>query len=315
MIWGELKRFIGQQGRAALVSVTETRGSAPREAGARLVVRLDGGFSGSIGGGALEWQALAETQRQLAGEGVTGVTLRQSLGPDLGQCCGGSVRLSIETFDRRDLAWIEPLAEAEAAGPVATRGERDEAGRLIRHIAGPGEATTELFGEARTPLALFGAGHVGRALMLALAPLPFATRWIDPRADAFPKHLAGNVEAVHAADPVAQLEDLAGGTLVIAMTHSHALDLAVAARALPDPRFPFVGVIGSLTKRARFRGQLLKAGLPLDIVERLVCPVGVTGLDDKHPAVIAASVVVQLLQERAKQRGRLSSDMTTAARA
>jgi xanthine dehydrogenase accessory factor len=290
---------IREEGSAALVSVVGADGSAPREKGARMIVRPSGAFQGTIGGGALEWQAMAEARAALERGRGPAERRRQALGPNLGQCCGGRVELTLETFDGRDLAELERLAQAEARGPFATRTLAVADGRLAREIARPGErGALERFGEDETPLLLFGAGHVGRALALALAPLPFSVRWIDPRDEAFPRFVPANAQPVAASDPVAELDAAPDGALVAIMTHSHPLDLAITARALAAERFGYVGLIGSATKRARFSSQMRAAGLTEAALDRLVCPIGAPGIKGKEPAVIAAGVAVQLLQAR-----------------
>ena len=142
-----------------------------------------------------------------------------------------------------------------------------------------GESWTEPLGEPARAVYLFGAGHVGRALALALAPLPFAVRWIDPRRDAFPAHTPANVTLIHAPEPAAELASAPDGALVVVMTHSHALDLEIVAEALRVERFGFVGLIGSSTKRARFLSQMRAAGLTEVQLARLVCPIGIPGLE------------------------------------
>jgi xanthine dehydrogenase accessory factor len=144
---------------------------------------------------------------------------------------------------------------------------------------------------------LFGAGHVGRALVLALAPLPFAVRWIDSREDAFPVHRPSNVAPVLTPNPEAEVARAPAGALVLVMTHDHALDLAITAAALQCP-FPFVGLIGSDTKRARFERRFRELAIPEERIAVLACPVGLSGIAGKEPAVIAASVAAQLLLER-----------------
>ena len=305
-VWPRVAAAIDTDGAAALVSIAGLKGSGPREPGARMVVRCGGGFFGTIGGGALEHAMLIEARAMLmeAVQNPMGRRLRQALGPDLGQCCGGQAIVTVETFNRADMPWIRPLAQAEARGIIHTLARPDARGRLIRRLGGPGERAAaddeqaETFGVAATPLLLFGAGHVGRALALALAPLPFAVDWIDGRADAFPAHAPANARMRHLAEPAAALAGAAPGTLVAIMTHSHPLDLALAALALADERFAYVGLIGSDTKRARFLAQMRKAGLGHDTVERLVCPIGGRRLSDKAPAVIAAAVAVELLEAR-----------------
>ena len=153
----------------------------------------------------------------------------------------------------------------------------------------------EAFGQRRNAVYLFGAGHVGRALMLAMAPLPFDVAWIDQRQDAFAKAVPDNVTKISSHDPASLLGNAPGGALVVVMTHSHALDLDVVQRALKADRFGYVGVIGSKTKRARFISQMPKAGRALEQIANLTCPIGVGGITSKQPAAIAAGVVAELL--------------------
>ena len=152
---------------------------------------------------------------------------------------------------------------AEREGPFVALARLGADGRVARRLGDAAEDgdRREAFGEATTPVYLFGAGHVGRALALALAPLPFAVRWIDPRPDEFPKLAPANVTLVAAADPPAELTAAPDGAFVLAITHSHPLDLAVVAEALRQDRFAYVGMIGSATKRARFVSQLRAAGI------------------------------------------------------
>ena len=300
-LFRDLMAMIERDGAASLVSVREVQGSSPRNVGAHMLVRRDGAFSGSIGGGALEWRAMAEAQALLAAkDGRTIRLLDQALGPDLGQCCGGRVKIAIERFGPADLDWIAPLAVAEHAGVITTIAEPMPGGALRRRLFvgdSPPGALIETFGTDRLAVLIAGAGHVGRALVLALAPLPFAVTWVDPRPDAFPGVAPQNV-ATLAGSPVDALAALPDGAMILAMTHSHALDLEIVDAALRAGRFSFVGVIGSATKRARFVSQLRKAGLDLATIERLVCPIGIQGLGGKEPAIIAASVAAQLLIER-----------------
>ena len=297
-VFEKLAAAVREEGSAALVTVVSAEGSAPRDAGARMVVRPSAAFHGTIGGGALEFEAIARARDALAGG--RGPAIREAflLGPQLGQCCGGRVDLSIETFGPPDLAEIAALAEAEAAGPFAARARLDNDGRLAREIAsGASEGgRLESFGEEATPVLLFGAGHVGRALALALAPLPFRVRWIDSRPDAFPRFVPGNATPTRSADPVGEIDAAEAGALVVVMTHSHPLDLAIVSRALAAEKFRYVGLIGSATKRARFVGQMRAAALSEAALARLTCPIGVPGVEGKAPAVIAASVAAQLLQ-------------------
>jgi xanthine dehydrogenase accessory factor len=296
---------IEAEGSAALVTLARVEGSSPREAGVRMVVRPSGGFHGTIGGGTLEFAAL-----EAAGEALRrgrGPARRRSLalGPELGQCCGGRVEWRVETFDKSDLDDLSALAIAEggASATLSARlGPDGRVQRILRPSAGERrlarlaeENWTEPLGVLARAVYLFGAGHVGRALALALAPLPFAVRWIDPRRDAFPTHAPANVTLIHAPEPAAELASAPDSALVVAITHSHALDLEIVAEALRVERFGYVGLIGSATKRARFLSQMRAAGLTEVQLARLVCPIGIPGLASKDPAVIAASTATQLL--------------------
>jgi xanthine dehydrogenase accessory factor len=198
------------------------------------------------------------------------------------------------------------LAIAEVGGASATLSARLEPDGRVQRTLGSGvserklarlaeESWTEPLGLLVRAVYLFGAGHVGRALALALAPLPFAVRWIDPRRDAFPTHAPVNVTLIHAPEPPAELVSAPDSALVVVMTHSHALDLEIVAEALRVERFGYVGLIGSATKRARFLSQMRAAGRTEVQLARLVCPIGVPGLESKDPAVIAASTAAQLL--------------------
>ena len=301
-----LVEAIEAEGSAALVTLARVEGSSPREAGTRMVVRPSGGFHGTVGGGALEFSALEAANEAL--RRGRGPARRRSLalGPELGQCCGGRVEWRIETFDKRDLNDLSPLAIAEVGGASATLSARLEPDGRVQRTLGSGvserklarlaeESWTEPLGLLVRAVYLFGAGHVGRALALALAPLPFAVRWIDPRRDAFPTHAPVNVTLIHAPEPPAELVSAPDSALVVVMTHSHALDLEIVAEALRVERFGYVGLIGSATKRARFLSQMRAAGRTEVQLARLVCPIGVPGLESKDPAVIAASTAAQLL--------------------
>ena len=351
--WSVVAEMVASHGRCALVTVAEVRGSAPREPGARMAIAPDGGFRGTIGGGELEWQAIGAARDALSRDAAAATLDRLALGPDLGQCCGGSVRLLTEVFDRERLDEIRALAAREAAGPFVTRGRLRPHGvdRLVvdapapgvHHAGGADRSVTrpvavdvpaggaaagerpskvrecaggaggehagppvmlrsdgvlvERFHDPRRPVWLFGAGHVGRALMLALAPLPFEVTWIDERADAFPAAMPVNVRALRSADPVGEVARAPAGALIVVMTHSHARDLTVVHAALAAGRFGYVGLIGSASKRARFTRRLRESGVPEARVAKLVCPIGLPTIGSKHPAAIAAGVAVQLLQQ------------------
>jgi xanthine dehydrogenase accessory factor len=260
--WSTLSKAIAGHGACALVTVVSTKGSVPRGTDAWMIV-TPAGFHGSIGGGTLEWKAMAEAQAMLARHDVKR-SVEYVLGPDLGQCCGGRVQVDIEVYDQSALQMIEVIALNET--------------------------------ELRRQIYLFGAGHVGRALVLALAPLPFDVMWIDPRPNAFPSVAPQNITMIQQDDIPSSLIDAPGGVLVFVMTHSHALDLAIVDASLRNTNIAYTGLIGSATKRARFEKRLGEAGVEPKRIADLICPIGIGGITSKHPAAIAAAVAAQILQ-------------------
>ena len=281
-VWANIAKALEAHGTCAMVSVVKVEGSTPREAGARIVV-TPLGFHGTIGGGTLEWQAIAKAQA-LLGKPTQHKLSDHSLGPDLGQCCGGRVQLVTEVFARSDLAVAMDFAAQEKVGVFAVTG---------RILAAD---FNEQFGASNRKLYLFGAGHVGRALILALAPLPFDVIWIDPREGAFPSAVPSNVVTIQSENPAAEIADAPPGSFALVMTHSHALDLEIIDAVLRSPNFAYAGLIGSATKRARFSRRLRDAGITESRIEELVCPIGIASIKSKHPSAIAAATAVQLLE-------------------
>lgn len=315
--------------RCVLVTVDQVKGSAPREVGTRMLVWLSGAV-GSIGGGHLELHAISAARRMLAANHDPSVeTGIYSLGPDLNQCCGGQVSLLFESLDAQALPWLRQwAAAAEDHAPcvvvmnrtgdtverVFIRSEGLELLRLPELLQRPVRAllagshalqgihapdgrsyTVEPARERRDPVLLFGAGHVGKAVVGALAPLPFRVTWIDSRDDAFPTDLPTPVAKIASTSPPDEVATAPPGTLYLVMTHSHALDLEICAQVLRRGDFGYLGLIGSDTKRARFVSRLRAIGLPPAMLSRLTCPIGVPGIASKEPAAIAAAVAAQLL--------------------
>lgn len=252
-------------GPACLVKVESTQGSVPRESGAWMAVFADR-LVGTIGGGHLEHQAIAEARRRLAGmHAPDPAPMRFALGPALGQCCGGVVHIAFERVTAADVTRL--------------------AARLAPHLH---------------PVALFGGGHVGHALARVLAPLPFALTWIDSRDGIFPEALPANVHCEHSEPVQMAVPALVPGTRVLIMSFSHAEDLDVVAACLRRQRergdLPFIGLIGSKTKWATFTSRLTARGYSQDELAHVTCPIGVPGIPGKEPEVIAVSVAAQLLQ-------------------
>ena len=259
----ELINFLAQD-NAVLVKVVQTQGSVPRDSGSWMAV-FRHTLVGTIGGGHLEFQAVALAQDALAGRAALPSLQTVPLGPALGQCCGGVVQLEYR---------LVSLADSEA----------------LRNELRP----------ALQPVALFGGGHVGRALVNVLSDLPFALRWIDSRDEVFPSALPEQVVAEHS-DPVhAVVADLVSGSKVLIMSFSHAEDLDILAACLSRMRLsadlPYVGLIGSDSKWARFRHRLEERGFGAEDFARVTTPIGIPGVESKLPEVIAVSVAAQLLQ-------------------
>jgi len=246
-----------------LVTVESTRGSAPREAGTWMAVFATGAVA-TVGGGRLEYDALAHA-RQWLQQGGGDTLVRYPLGPSLGQCCGGEVVLH---FQRVGAADREILRQ---------------------RLAMP-----------QTPVALFGGGHVGRAVVHVLARLPMTLTWIDSRDEIFPADLPANVVCEHSDPLQAAVADLRPGSRVLIMSFSHAEDLDVVAACLARQRekgdLPYVGLIGSKTKWASFRQRLLARGYTEAELFHVTCPIGMPGIPGKEPEVIAVAVAAQILQ-------------------
>ncbi len=280
--WAHIVKALEAHDTCAMVTVVRVDGSAPREVGARMIVTPQG-YHGSIGGGTLEWHAMAKAQG-LLGQSVQQKLSSHSLGPDLGQCCGGRVQLVTEVFDRSCLSDTRKFSAREAARIFTLQGRIFET------------AFIEHFGDEFRKLYLFGAGHVGRALVLALAPLPFDVIWIDQRDGAFPSAVPANVKIIQSANSISDMAHAPVESFALVMTHSHALDFEIVDAALRDSRFAYVGVIGSATKRARFVSRLRDAKVDDDRIAGLACPIGISSIRSKHPAAIAAATVVQLIE-------------------
>ena len=316
-----------QAGRGPLVRVivANVRGSAPREAGACMLVSATAEV-GTIGGGHLEFVA-TRTARELLNTSATSPRLdRFSLGASLGQCCGGIVELCFQRHDARELPFLAEALRAREAGLAwaiacgLTPG--DASMRLLSHAEAVAEGAQALGGDEQTAvllqrpqgallyecivprvvrLFLFGAGHVAKHLVQVLAPLPFAIEWIDSREGMWPGELAPGVRAIESSDPASEVRDMREGDWALVMTHSHDEDFAICQALLEHGHFGWAGVIGSLPKAARFRQRLAQRGFPAAQVSRLVMPIGVGGIRGKEPAAIAIAVAAQLLQLREAQ--------------
>ncbi|MBT0668200.1 xanthine dehydrogenase accessory protein XdhC [Novosphingobium profundi] len=298
---GWLRRLAAEP--CAMVSVLATEGSAPRGAGTRMLVRA-GAQEGTIGGGQLEYRAVEQARAILDHPVGSWRVQDYPLGPMLGQCCGGRVRLLIEHLDPAGLDWLhdaEPGRMLETRfeeGAIARRiHERETATRQSARSAKPraGTRVIEPVGERPRPVYLFGAGHVGQAIARHATGLPLQLAWFDTR----PELEAIDGVTVVALEDIAQCVEAAPAeAAIVILTHDHPLDYHLTLAALGRDPVAFVGLIGSSTKLARFRSRLKADGIGEEALARLTAPIGVPGVRGKEPDVIAIAILAQLLQLR-----------------
>jgi len=259
-----LKSFLAATPATIVAELTAVRGSSPREAGTFMLISEDAQI-GTIGGGALEYMVI-DRARQVLRDGAHGDSLDIPLGPEIGQCCGGRVDVALK------------------------RVTADETRRLVEKLEA--ELAT------RPHIYLFGSGHVGHALARALSALPLKVHVVDTRPDEL-TNLPENVETHAVAMPEAVVRSAPAGSGFVILTHDHALDFLIAAEALQRADAPYVGMVGSKTKRARFRSWYLGEGYPAAPLDRLVLPIGgkafPQGIGDKRPEVIAALAAAEIL--------------------
>ncbi len=246
--WFDALHQCHQQGQSyVLVTVLQHAGSTPRASGAKMVV-TDASTYDTIGGGHLEYEAIAVARNLLAANKMVQHIESYPLSSKLGQCCGGAVKLLFEVQVEH-----------------------------CQHVA------------------VFGGGHVAKALVPILAQLPLQIYWIDSRNDVFDGvDVPANVNILVDDEPDGEVAHLPAGCWLIILTHNHQLDYAIAEKALKKPQLPFVGMIGSDTKAKRFRTRLTNQGIDC---ERLVSPIGDTGIPGKRPIEVAVSISAQIIQQ------------------
>lgn len=282
----------------ARIVIVEVKGSTPRGVGTAMYVWCDG-QADTIGGGALEHQAVLAARERLA-TGVDHLS-EHPLGPALGQCCGGYVKLWTEIYDR---ARLNSLETGTVARPVISNKQASFNVQKRMALARNGtEPATQLVdgwfiepeSTPETPLWIWGAGHVGRALVSVLCPLPdFEITWVDTSHDRFPNDIPDQVTPLYSEQPQRLMPHAPQSANHIILTYSHALDLELCHRAL-QRGFGFAGLIGSETKWARFRIKLQNLGHKPSEIDRITCPIGLPALG-KHPNQIAIGVAMELLQ-------------------
>ncbi len=258
----DVRAFLRREPETILVEVTGAAGSTPRDTDAWMLVSEVRTF-GTIGGGQLEYMAIDHARLAMR-RGVAADAMDIPLGPEIGQCCGGRVGLSFTAMDVELEARLIARSDAEMA--------------LRPHVY------------------VFGAGHVGDALVMALSLLPVRTVLLDSREQALSACPVPDIERYLTAMPESVVREAPAGSAFVILTHDHALDFLIASEALRRDDACYVGMIGSRTKRATFRNWLAReAGERTELIERLVCPIGGSAVRDKRPSVIAALTAAEIL--------------------
>lgn len=315
---------------AVVVTVAGIRGSAPREVGAKMIVTATETL-GTIGGGQLEYQCTRLAFDMLDGPEQPSLQ-KFPLGSAMGQCCGGVVDILFEPLASGLPAWLRDLRALygqRVPAVIATRVSGSPLKCVITsdntYGTSAGEVGIEIIGRARYGLdtgrivhrsddwllemvvgsdlniAVFGAGHVGTAVVQALSSLDCNIRWIDSRRNIF-RYTPANVRAIETADPALEVASMPPGSCFLVMTHSHALDYEICDRILRRKDAVYCGLIGSVSKRRRFEKRYRAEGLSEETLGMLVCPIGIAGISGKKPAEIALAAAAEVLQSHERMR-------------
>lgn len=300
------------------------------------------GAWGTIGGGQLEFEAIAHARFMLeAAKDEPNPWRREMrvwpLGPSLGQCCGGSVRVLFELYTDHERASMTDadnasliVRPAETGEPLYFLSARQKIGDLPLHVArvakdmlngarnrkaaflparkGTPSYFIEPAGHHATPLYIYGAGHVGRAIVKAIEDLDFAMNWIDTHAERFLDALPRNVRQIVASDPSSVAQNAPHGAFHLVLTYSHPLDFAICHTLLKRDNFGFLGLIGSRSKRQRFKSRFSASGISEQALGRMVCPIGIGNISGKEPATIAIAVAAQLIERQEAQAASRSDE-------
>jgi xanthine dehydrogenase accessory factor len=283
--------------RCVFLLVASTQGSVPREVGASMIVTANG-THGTIGGGHLELKAIEHARAMFEANATVATQRHFPLGPALGQCCGGAVSILFAPINETHRDEIAKIATIEERG-----GSYD-----FTRITDSEETITVRLEFNPWYIVVFGAGHVGKAIVEVCATLPCRMTWIDEREAEFPKQVAPNVRVVNSDFPAHEVKRIPAGAQVLVLTHSHALDLDVCFALLKRNDLSYCGLIGSQTKAATFRKRFAQRGYSAHEISRIICPIGRAELTSKHPGAIAIGVAFDLSQ-RWFQRQAVSPDV------
>ncbi len=288
--------------RCVIVFVTDHQGSTPREKGTWVLVS-EQKCLGTLGGGEVERMAIGEALDLLAGyKDWRRCDQKFQLGPDLGQCCGGSITTLYEPIDSTSVAWLADAGGLETQGyilfPVLEPDAipRVMAGDIPENLSETGGIYLLPLVDNRPLVVLYGGGHVGRAIAVMAAQLPIRLEVVDEREEALVEiPPAGNVITTHRDNPPSHAKDLKGADAVLIMTHNHGLDYRLCQMLLGKPGLSYLGLIGSATKAARFCSGLSKEGFNADEIAHLTCPIGSAGPSGKEPGVIAMAACSEIM--------------------
>jgi xanthine dehydrogenase accessory factor len=332
----ELSDLCAADEPAVLVTVAGIRGSAPREVGAKMIVTPTETI-GTIGGGQLEYQC---TRIAVGLFDAAEMSLRSfPLGASMGQCCGGVVEILFEPLTAGLPAWLRDLkalhGQREPA-VIATRISQTEATKFVvtadgvfgiqdnaahagmvavaREILASQRKAERYVQEFYEPvvapdlnIAVFGAGHVGVAVVATLSSLDCNIRWVDSRRNIF-RHVPANVRAIETENAALEVAAMPPNSFYLVMTHSHAADFEICDRILRRNDASYCGLIGSRSKRRRFEKRFLKLGMPDEQLAQLVCPIGLQGISGKKPAEIAVAAAAEILKVYAQSHETVASD-------
>lgn len=332
---------LDRQQPTVLVTVAWVQGSAPREAGAKMLVS-EGCQWFTIGGGHLEWKASGFARARLRADDSPDRWVESlALGPSLGQCCGGIVHLLFERLRDPDRDWLQALriGRQSPAGCIREVGlggmgvapwvrvhEPDEAAAADQGVMPTGPDADRLLHPdpvlgcltLREPIrpdplhvVIFGAGHVGQALVHVLGTLPCRVTWVDARDDLFPDAVPDNVVIEATDTPEAVIDEAPPDSCFLIMTHDHALDQRLCEQLLRRDDVAYFGLIGSQTKRRKFEHRFRARGIAPERYAHIVCPIGEPGIEGKQPAVIAVAVAAQLLRLRTERPRRAGTPVST----
>jgi xanthine dehydrogenase accessory factor len=280
-----LRRVADANEHCIWLVVAKTQGSVPREVGASMIVTANE-THGTIGGGHLELKAIEHAREMLKQDAITATQRHFPLGPALGQCCGGAVSI---LFAPMNEAYRDEVAK------IASIEEQGGSYEFTRVIDTNETVTVPLAFDA-WHIVVFGAGHVGKAIVEVCSTLPCRITWIDEREAEFPKQVASNVRIVNADSPADEVKRIPADAQVLVLTHSHALDLDICFALLKREDLSYCGLIGSQTKAATFRKRFEQRGYSAHEISRIISPIGRNELRSKHPGAIAVSVAFDLTE-------------------